>query len=118
MNDSKILFIIVSGPDEVEKARQGLRIARNIAREKLAKEVRVLFLGPGIYLLDPSNKHYKLVSDYLTALRESGVHVAACAGNLKAYGLEEKFDKKLVVADDAAAVVAEAASRGFITATF
>lgn len=118
MNQPKILFIIVSGPDEIEKARQGLRIARNIVREKLAKEVRVLFLGPGTRLLDPSNKHYKLVSDYLMDLKESGVYIAACAGNLRAYGLEEKLDRQLVMADDSTAVVAEAVANGFVTATF
>ncbi|MEM2236961.1 MAG: DsrE family protein [Candidatus Caldarchaeum sp.] len=118
MNGSKILFIIVSGPAEIEKARQGLRIARNIVREKLAQEVRVLFVGPGAHLLDPSNTHYKLVCDYLTALKEKGVYVAVCSGNLRAYGLDEKVDKQLVIADDSTAVVAEAASTGFIVITF
>ncbi|MDW7977663.1 MAG: hypothetical protein RMH74_02535, partial [Candidatus Caldarchaeum sp.] len=66
MKNSKVLFIIASGPQEIERARQGLRIARNMAREKLAT-VKILFVGPGVYLLDPANPHYRLVQDYLKA---------------------------------------------------
>ncbi|MEM1943470.1 MAG: DsrE family protein [Candidatus Caldarchaeum sp.] len=113
----KFLFIIVSGPEEVEKARQGLRIARNMAREKMA-EVRMLFIGPGVHLLDPQNPHYKMVKDYLTALNEAGAYVAACAGNLKAYNLHERIDRNLVVADDSTAVVAEAAGKGYHVVSF
>ncbi|MEM2872294.1 MAG: DsrE family protein [Candidatus Caldarchaeum sp.] len=117
MKDLKVLFIIVSGPEEVERARQGLRIARNMAREKMA-EVKMLFIGPGVYLLDPQNPHYKMVKDYLTALNEAGAYVAACAGNLKAYNLYEKIDRNLVIADDSTSVVAEAAGKGYSVISF
>jgi len=113
----KVLFIILSGPDEIEKARQGLRIARNMARERMA-EVRMLFLGPGVHLLDPHNPHYKMVKDYLTALNEARAYVAACAGNLKAYNLDDKIDRNLVIADDSTTVVVEAAEKGYYVVSF
>ncbi len=118
MDKYRILFVIVSGPEEFEKARQALRIARNIAREKFAEDVRILFVGPGVRLLAPSNSHYKLVNDYLTELNDLHVYVAVCTGNLKAYNLEEKINKHLVVTDDATAVVSEAASKGYTILTF
>ncbi|MDW8084402.1 MAG: DsrE family protein [Candidatus Caldarchaeum sp.] len=118
MNDSRLLFVIISGPDQFEKARQALRIARNTAKERHAKEVRILFLGPGAKLLDPDNPHYDLVRKYASEMKEAGVYMAVCAGNLRAYGLYEKFDKTLFIADDSTAVVAEAASNKFIIMTF
>ncbi len=118
MGGYKILFVVVSGPEEFEKARQALRIARNIARKKFAEDVRILFVGPGVRLLAPSNSYYKLVDDYLAELNDLHVYVAVCAGNLKAYNLEEKINKRLVIEDDATAVISEAASKGYTILTF
>jgi len=114
----RVLFVILSGPSEVEKARQALRIARNIAKEKFADDVRMLFVGPGTALLDPSNPHYPLVEHYLKALSELKVYVAVCAGNAKVYNLEEKIDRQLVIMDDSTAVLAEAVAQGYVIVTF
>jgi len=113
----KLLFIILSGPEDIERARQGLRIARNIIREKLAKSLRLLFVGPGVRLLDPDNPHYDLVKNFLAEI-VGHAYIAACAGNLRAFNLESKVDKNLVVFDDSTAVVAEAVSEGFTVITF
>jgi hypothetical protein len=114
----RVLFVVLSGPSEVEKARQALRIARNMAKEKFVDDVRMLFVGPGTTLLDPSNPHYSLVENYLKALNELEVYVAVCAGNARAYNLDEKIDKQLVVMDDSTAVLAEAVAKGYVIVTF
>ncbi|MEM4417848.1 MAG: DsrE family protein [Nitrososphaerota archaeon] len=113
-----ILFVIVSGPNEFEKARQGLRAARNLKRGRLVEDVRVFFVGPGVLLLDRENENYGLVEEFLQAYKQYGVRASACAGNLRVYGLEEKIDKNLVIADDTAAVLAEAVAEGLTIATF
>jgi hypothetical protein len=113
-----ILIVIVSGPNEFEKARQGLRAARNLKKGRMVENVRVFFVGPGVSLLDRENKNYGLVEEFLKALKQHGVRVSACAGNLRAYGLEGKIDKNLVIADDTAAVIAEAVTEGLTIATF
>ena len=118
MMGGKVLFVILSGPNEVEKARQALRIARNMAREKIVEDVRILFLGPGATLLDPSNPHYSLIENFLRALNQLKVYVAVCAGNAKVYNLEEKIDRQLVIMDDSMAVFAEAVEKGYSVATF
>jgi hypothetical protein len=112
----RVLFVVLSGPSEVEKARQALRIARNMA--KFVDDVRMLFVGPGTTLLDPSNPHYSLIENYLKALNELKVYVAVCAGNARAYNLDEKIDKQLVVMDDSTAVLAEAVAKGYVIVTF
>lgn len=118
MKKPGVLFIIVSGPEEIEKARQGLRIARNIAREKFVDEIRMLFLGPGARLLDPENPHYDIVRKYAGEMKEQGVRLLVCAGNLRAYNLYEKFDRSLFVADDSTAAVVEAVKEGLTVLTF
>lgn len=118
MSETRLLFVILSGPDEIEKARQGLRVARNAAKEGHVGEVRMLFLGPGASLLDPDNPHYELVKKYASEMKEAGVYLAVCAGNLRAYGLYEKFDKSLFIADDSTAVITEAAIKNFVIITF
>ena len=114
----KLLVIVMSGWDYFERARQGLRVARNLVRGRMVDELGVLFLGPGVLLLDITAKDYGTVERFLRELREHGVIVRACHGNLRVYGLEDKFDKSLVMADDAATVVAEHLARGFTIATF
>ncbi|MEM4573583.1 MAG: DsrE family protein [Candidatus Caldarchaeum sp.] len=118
MTKPGVLFIILSGPEEIEKARQGLRIARNMAREKIVNEIRMLFLGPGARLLDPDNIHYDLVRKYAAEMKEQGVKLLVCTGNLKAYNLYEKFDKSLFIADDSTATVVEAMTQGLAVLTF
>ena len=114
----KLLIIIVSGWDSFERARQGLRIARNLMRGRMVDELSILFVGPGVSLLDTTAENYKTVESFLKELKEQGVLPRVCHGNLKVYGLEDKFDKQLVVTDDAATVVAEYVSKGFTVATF
>lgn len=114
----KLLVVITSGWDSFERARQGLRIARNLVKGRMVDEVGILFVGPGVTLLDTSAENYGVVKRFLKELKEYGVLPRVCHGNLKVYGLENRFDKQLVVADDAATVVAEHISRGFTIATF
>jgi len=113
-----ILIVILSGPGEFERARQGLRMARNLKRGRMVDHVRVFFLGPGVQLLDRDNPVYTMVEQFLKSLKDLGILASACAGNLRVYGIEEKLNKNLVIADDAAAVFAEAVAEGLTIATF
>lgn len=118
MSSSRVLFIILSGPDDIEKARQGLRIARNLAKEKHVAEITVLFLGPGAMLLDPSNPHYNLVKHYAEEMKQFGVKLLVCAGNLRAYNIYDKLNKNLFIADDSTAVIVEAIMQKFAIISF
>lgn len=113
-----LLVVILSGPTDFERARQGLRAARNLKRGNMLDVVRVFLLGPGVQLLDRESSIYPTMEEWLKTLRAVGVPVAACAGNIRAYGLEEKIDKNLVTADDTAAAFAEAVEQGLTIATF
>ncbi|MEM3097057.1 MAG: DsrE family protein, partial [Nitrososphaerota archaeon] len=85
-----LLVVIISGPAEFEKARQGLRAARNLKRGKMLDTVRVFLVGPGVLLLDRENIIYSSVEEWLKTLKEVGVQVSACAGNIRVYGLQDK----------------------------
>ena len=114
----KFLAIILSGWDGLERARQGLRVVRNLKRANMLSEVSILFLGEGVKLLDSKAENYPFVEKYLKEFSELRIRVYACQGNIKAYGLERNVDKNLVIMDDAATVIAEHVKNNFIVASF
>ncbi len=61
---------------------------------------------------------YHEVEMFLRELSNLGVMMSACAGNMRVYEIEDKIDKQLIVADDAATVVAEHVSKGLELVTF
>ena len=113
-----ILAIILSGWEEMERARQGLRVARNIKRGNMLSSVSILFLGEGVKLLDRKAENYPFIEKYLREFQELQVNVYACQGNIKAYGLEDRVDRNLVIMDDAATVISEHIKNNFIPASF
>ncbi|MDJ0269990.1 MAG: DsrE family protein [Aigarchaeota archaeon] len=114
----KLLIIILSDHENYERARQGLRVARKIKRGNMLSEVKILFLGPGVKLLDKTDARYSNVEHFLKEYQQLGITILACAGNIRAYGLEEKIDRTLVIEDDAATVVAENVSKNYNVISF
>ncbi len=46
------------------------------------------------------------------------VGVSACVSNIKKYGLDEKLDRELVVAEEAAFLISDHVKRGYQTISF
>jgi len=82
---AKIAFWITAGPDQVEKAMSGLRLAQRL-RANRGQDVRVYLFGPGVALgtLDGGP-----IVDVLAELSASEVSVKACPANVAQMGLDE-----------------------------
>lgn len=83
---AKIAFWITAGPDQVDKAMSGLRLAQRL-RANRGQDVRVYLFGPGVALGESA---IPAVIEVLSDLRESEVPVQACPANVTQMGLDEK----------------------------
>ena len=77
-----------------------------------------MFFGPGVQLLDPSEKNYSDTKAFLGALGRLNVGVSACVSNVHKYGLDERLDRKLVVAEEAAFLISDHVKKGYQTISF
>lgn len=81
-------------------------------------DVRVLFFGPGVQLLDPTDSNYPRLESSLKELSQLKVNVSACVSNVSKYGLNEKLDRNLVVAEEAAFLISDHVKKGYQTISF
>jgi hypothetical protein len=118
----KLLFVITSGPEEVNKVSWGLRMALNVHThpygEKLIDEVRVLLFCGGVQIVDPDTPHYEELSKRLKDLTEAGVEVASCMSIAIPLGLKEETESLGIECLHASVYVAQCVSEGFTTITF
>jgi hypothetical protein len=118
----KILFMIISGPEEVNRARWGLRMAYNTFThpygEKLIDEVRVLLFCEGVKLVDPTAKYYLEVKQRLQDLVDAGIEVASCVSIAEPLGLVNASKAVGIESVHASAYVAQSVSEGYTTITF
>jgi hypothetical protein len=83
---AKIAFWITAGPDQVDKAMSGLRLAQRL-RANRNQDVRVYLFGPGVALGEST---LPAVVEVLSDLAASQVPVQACPANVTQMGLDEK----------------------------
>lgn len=118
----KLLVVITSGPEEVNKVSWGLRMALNVHThpygERLVDDVKVLLFCGGVQIVDPSTPHYEELSKRLRDLRNAGVEVASCMSIAIPLGLEEDSRSLGVECVHASVYVAQCVSEGFTIMTF
>ncbi len=118
----KILFVITSGPEEVNKVSWGLRMALNVHThpygEKLVYEVKVLLFCGGVQIVDPGTPYHEELSKRLVDLRDAGVEVVCCMSIAIPMGLEEESRSLGVECVHASVYVAQCVSDGFTIMTF
>jgi hypothetical protein len=118
----KILFTIISGPKDINKARWGLRMALNTFThpygEKLIDEVRVLLFCDGVKLVDPSSRHFSEVKERIDDLVNAGIEVASCVSIAEPLGLVDVSNSLGIQCVHASAYVAQCVSEGFTSMTF
>ncbi|MFC1802895.1 DsrE family protein [Thermoproteota archaeon] len=118
----KILFMIISGTEDINKARWGLRMALNTFThpygDKLIDEVRVLLFCDGVKLVDPSHRYYSEVKERLSDLVNAGVEVASCISIAEPLGLVDESNSLGIECVHASAYVANCVHDGFNTLSF
>ncbi len=118
----KILFMIISGPEDINKASWGLRMAHNTFThpygEQLIDEVRVLLFCDGVKLVDPSSRYYSEIKQRVEDLLQVGIEVVSCVSIAEPLGLVDLSNSLGVECVHASAYVAQSVSEGFNTITF
>lgn len=118
----KLLIVILSGPEEVNKIRWGLRMALNTYThpygEKILDDVKALLFCGGVSIVDPGNPHYGEFRERLLALKNAGVEVASCVSIAKPLGLEEETESLGINLVHASVYVSERVSEGYTVMTF
>ncbi len=114
----KLLVVILAGRNDIDRARQGLTFAKVTAKMKLMADVKVLFFGPGVELLNPEGEHYPMIRTILSELRELNKEVSACISNVGKYGLSEKLEKGFVVTEEAAFLITDSVKNGYQVISF
>jgi hypothetical protein len=118
----KLLFIISSGPKNINKIRWGLRMAFNIFThpygEKILDDVRVLLFCDGVKIVDPNNRHYKEFSKRLLDLTKSGIEVTSCISIADPLGLVEDTISLGIECVHASVYVAKSVRDGFTIISF
>lgn len=118
----KLLFVILSGPEEVNKVSWGLRMALNTYThpygERKLDDVKVLLFCSGVSIVDPSNPHYGEFREKLLDLKRAGVEVASCVSIAEPLGLAEDTRALGIELVHASEFVAERVSEGYTIMTF
>ena len=118
----KILFMIISGIEGINKARWGLRMALNTYThpygDKLIDEVRVLLFCDGVKLVDPSSQHYSEIRERILDLVQAGMDVVSCVSIAEPLGLVDETSSLGIECVHASEYVAKCVSEGFNTITF
>jgi hypothetical protein len=118
----KILFLLVSGLEDFNKVRWGLRMAYNVYThpygEKLIDEVKVLLFCDGVKIVDPAHRQYDEVKKRISDLIGAGIEVVSCVSIAEPLGLVESSNLLGIKCVHASAYVAGCVSNGYTTITF
>lgn len=116
------MIVILSGPEEVNKVRWGLRMALNTYThpygDKLLDDVKVLLFCSGVGIVDSRNPHHGEFRERLLDLKRAGVGVVSCVSIAKPLGLEEDTKALGIELVHASVFVAERVSEGYTIMTF
>lgn len=118
----KLLFVISSGLDDVNRVRWGLRMALNIHThpygEKILDKVKVLLFCDGVKIVDRTNRHYEEISERLLDLTKTGVEVTSCISIAEPLGLVEDTISLGIYCVHASVYVAKSVKEGYTIITF
>jgi len=115
---TRMLVVILAGKNDLDRAIQGLVFAKTSKKMNLLSDVRVLFFGPGVELLNPEAEHYSTIRTMLHELRNTNSPVSACVSNVNKYRLAERLEKDLVTAEEAAYLITDSVKNGYQVISF
>lgn len=111
---ARLAFLVVSGPDQIDRALPGLHMAERVKTQRGA-EVQVLFFGPGVRLLASGDPRVK---ERVDALRAAGITPQACRGNAEMFSVVSEVEALDVQLSMAGQVVTGWAEQGYTVLTF
>jgi len=114
----KLLVVLLTGKSDLFRARQALVFAKNAQKVGILQDVRFLFFGPGVELLDTDDPDTRDIRKLIEELHQQGITVSACVSNLRQYGLANQARKHDVFAEPASVLISELVKDGYQVITF
>lgn len=112
----KLLVIILSGPGQEDKAKQGLIFTRDAKKLGMIGSIIVMFYGSGVeWLAFDADKEIRELLDELKSLN---VPMVACSANIRELGLDLDVQEHGVKLIGAAVYVSDLLREGYATLTF
>ncbi|MFQ5870869.1 MAG: DsrE family protein [Candidatus Geothermarchaeales archaeon] len=116
--EHRILVVLLTGKSDLFRARQALVFAKNARKVGILQDVRFLFFGPGVELLDTDDPDTHEIRKLIEELHQQGITVSACVSNLRQYGLANQARKHDVFAEPASVLISELVRDGYQVITF
>lgn len=116
--EHRILVVLLTGKSDLFRARQALVFAKNARKVGILQDVRFLFFGPGVELLDTDDPDTHEIRKLVEELHQQGITVSACVSNLRQYGLANQARKHDVFAEPASVLISELVRDGYQVITF
>lgn len=116
---SRMLVLLVADPEtQASRCEQGLLLALNSARTDVLEEVCVMLSGDGVKILDGALDDDEKFAGLIDSLKDAGVEIVACTGNLGRHGLAESARSAGVPPAGAQVYVPSRIREGFEVVTF
>ncbi|MFQ5951326.1 MAG: DsrE family protein [Candidatus Geothermarchaeales archaeon] len=116
--EHKLLVVLLTGKSDLFRARQALVFAKNAKRVGILQDVRFLFFGPGVELLDPEDPDTGEIRELVEELHQRGTAVSACVSNLRHFDLMDEVRKQNVFVEEASVLISELVKDGYQVMTF
>ncbi len=112
---TKILVIITSGKNEIEKAMAGMSFAFNAKVKGYLDDIRIMFFGPSEDLVVSDNQEVK---EMVKKLREAGVFMVACKNISDRIQVTEKILSLGINVEYVGKIIADYVKQGYVPITF
>ncbi len=112
---SKVLFLIISGEKDKDKADLGIATASRAIEKNRYEDVKVLFYGASEgYILKLDDQ----IKDHFDKLIKANAVDSACIGIAKIYNVEEQLKKLGVVLLPAGEQISHYVNNGYVVLSF
>ncbi|MGC8663651.1 MAG: hypothetical protein ACP5SF_04060 [Thermoplasmata archaeon] len=112
---TKILVIITSGKNDVDKAMTGMVFAYNAKVKKYLDDIRIMFFGPSEDLIASDDPEIK---DMLKKLKEAEMLMLACKSVSDKFHVTAKLSGMGITVDYVGKIIADHVREGFVPMTF
>ncbi|MGC8980988.1 MAG: hypothetical protein ACP5KL_05785 [Thermoplasmata archaeon] len=112
---TKILVIITSGKNEIDKAMAGMSFAYNAKVKGYLDDIRIMFFGPSEELIASENKD---IQEMLRKLSEAGMFMVACRNVSEKYQVTSRLSTLGIRVDYVGKIIADHVRDGYVPITF
>lgn len=112
---TKILVIITSGKNEIDKALAGMGFAYNSKVNKYLDDIKIIFFGPSEELIASENEN---VQDMIKKLKEAGMDMTACRSVSDRLQVTAKISNLGINVDFIGKIIANHIRQGYVPMTF